>query len=41
MNISISDIEKWEYPVVAARLSESIPESEKEYLLQIVREYLK
>jgi len=34
----ISDIEKWEYPIMAARLREWVPRSEKQILLKLVRE---
>ncbi|CAG9610135.1 phosphotransferase family protein [Pseudoneobacillus rhizosphaerae] len=38
---SIEDIEKWQLPVMAARLIEGIPKPEKEILLKIIRNSLK
>lgn len=35
----IAEIEKWEYPIMAARLREWVPKSEKQVLLKFVREY--
>jgi len=38
---SIAQIEKWEYPIMAARLREWVPKSEKQVLLNLVHEYAK
>ncbi|MBH1941508.1 phosphotransferase [Mobilitalea sibirica] len=38
--LTMKDIKKWEIPVAAARLSEWVPEKEKEKLLDIIRKYI-
>lgn len=40
-NIKIDDIQMWEIPIAAARLCESIPQKEKDRLVDIVRHYIK
>lgn len=40
-NVAEKDVEKWLLPVAAARLSEWIPEGEKEALLAIIDQWLK
>jgi len=37
--IQLAEIEKWEYPIIAARLREWVPKSEKSVLLNLVHEY--